>query len=160
MEDGHRRYDLGDGEEQLVIPLAVKVIVVVVQVGPPRVVVREYGGQEQHNHTVAGRPFHQQPDQILVAFVQHYDAADNQDPDADRVGRGIEVQVLVGGNALLVGQLEDGVPTGARAKAPVHVARVAVPEVIEHGNMGNGQKGGHQEAADCRQDGQQPSVET
>lgn len=37
--------------------------------------------------------------------------------------------MLVGGNARLVGSLEDGVPTGAGAEVPVHVAGIVLPEV-------------------------------
>ena len=50
VKDQHRRDHLGDGEEELVPPLAVEVVVVVVEVRPPGVVVRVDGREEENGH--------------------------------------------------------------------------------------------------------------
>lgn len=42
--------EFSDGEEELVVPLAVEVIVPVVEVGPPGIVMGVDAAQEQHNH--------------------------------------------------------------------------------------------------------------
>jgi len=46
MNDPGGGYQLGDGKEQLMVPLGIKVIVPVINVNPPRIIVGEQSGRE------------------------------------------------------------------------------------------------------------------
>jgi len=61
--------------------------------------------------------------------------------------------VLVGGHARLVGSLEDGVPAGAGAEVPVHVAGVVLPEVPQDDDVGRRDEGRGQGTAGGGQPG-------
>lgn len=111
------------------IPLRVKVVVVVVEVGPPGVVVREDGGYEQDHHIEPDPTLDHQLQQILIALIQRNNSTHDQHPHFEAIPRRIKVHVLVGGYATLVGPLEHRVPAGAGAEAFVHVARVCLPEM-------------------------------
>lgn len=126
------------------IPLRIVVVVVVVQISPPSVVMRKDGRDEEQGHVVAQLPFGQQSDQILVCLVQGDDTGHHQDPHLDRVAGGIEVHVLVGGDAALVRSLVDRVPARAGAIAFVHVPGIGLPEAPKHVDV-SGQDNGRQE---------------
>lgn len=136
------------------IPLTVELVIVVVDVRPPAVVVREYRHHKQHDHRVAHLVHHHQPHQPLGALVQRYDADHHQHPNLERILRGIEVHVLVRGDARLVRTLEHGVPARARAEALVHEARECLPEVPQHGNVSGRYQDGPETAAEAGQPAQ------
>lgn len=85
------------------VPLIVVFVVVIVQIGPPGIVVGEDGQRKQYDHRVPNSIFQQQVDQIFGAFIQRYDSDHDQQPHFHRILGGIEVHVLVGSNSRFVG---------------------------------------------------------
>lgn len=95
-------YEFGDGEEHLMIPLRVKVVVPIVYVHPPRVVVRKYSAGEEDEHARSQASLECQPSQVLDGFVKNYNTDDNGGPHFQWIRRGVEVHVLVRGHSRLV----------------------------------------------------------
>jgi len=102
MNDPAGRYQLGNGEEQLMVPLGVEIVVPVVDVDPPGVVVGEEGSREQEHHGVSESLFDRQSHQVLHRFVKYDHPNDHQHPYLKHVRGGVEVHVLVGSDARLV----------------------------------------------------------
>lgn len=50
MNDPGGGYQLGDGKEQLMVPLGVEVVVPVININPPRVIMGEQSGRKEEHH--------------------------------------------------------------------------------------------------------------
>jgi len=89
------RYQLGDGEEQLMIPLGVEVVVPVINVNPPRVIIGEQSGREEEHHGLSQSLFDRQFRQMLHCLVKRNHSDDDEYPYFQHVRSGIKVHVFV-----------------------------------------------------------------
>ena len=85
------------------VELGVKLVVVVVEVHPPRVVVREDDREEEHAHRRPGLARPHGLDQVLHDLVEGEDGDDGDDPYLEGVQGQVEVHVLVAALSGLVG---------------------------------------------------------
>lgn len=60
-DDPEGGYQLGDGEEELMVPLGVKLVVPVIDVDPPSVIVGEHSGRKEQHHGVSESLLNRQP---------------------------------------------------------------------------------------------------
>lgn len=89
-------YQLGDGKEQLVIPLGIKVVVPIININPPRVIIGEQSGREEEHHRLSESLFDRQSRQVLHCLVKRDHSDDDEHPYFQHVRSGIEVHVFVG----------------------------------------------------------------
>lgn len=123
-------YQLGDGEEQLMIPLRVEVVVPIINVNPPRVIIGEQCGREEEHHGLPQSLLHRQFRQILHRLVKRDHADDDEYPYFQHVRSGVEVHVFIGSDTGFVRAFKDSVPAGAGAVPFIHDPRVILPEII------------------------------
>jgi hypothetical protein len=98
----HCGNELGNGEEELVGPLVIEVVVPVVPCHPPGIVVGVEGAEEEEAHCAPELPLEKETNDSFEALVYRDEGYHGEGPHFKRVPGAVEVDVLVVGDTGLV----------------------------------------------------------